>query len=206
MFFQFESSLFQSILSWIVSNQIEIFAALTGGIYLMYSVLENKLLWVFGAISSALYIYIYHHAKIYADMGLYVYYVLVSIYGWFHWLYGSNANSKQLPIVKLKTKQWLIVFMVIAALLSLVYFILNTFTDSDIAFWDALTTSSSIVATWMLARKILGHWLIWIVVDIISMILYVYKGLYPTVVLFLLYTVFAVIGYIKWKKNLQVQA
>ena len=82
--------------------------------------------------------------------------------------------------------------------------ILQCFTDSDLPLWDSFTTAGSVVATWMLARKLLEHWLIWILVDAVSMGLYVYKELYPTVVLFSVYTVMAILGYISWKRSLTV--
>ena len=76
---------------------------------------------------------------------------------------------------------------------------------SELLYWDAFTTAASIVATWMLARKIIHHWLIWIVVDSVSLGLYVYKGMYPTVVLFLVYTLMAYKGYMEWKKELPLR-
>jgi nicotinamide mononucleotide transporter len=78
-------------------------------------------------------------------------------------------------------------------------------TDSPVPYLDAVSTSLSIVATWMLARKILENWLLWIVADLISTGLYIYKGLWPTTVLFLVYTVLAVVGYFQWKRSLEVQ-
>ncbi len=79
--------------------------------------------------------------------------------------------------------------------------ILDKFTDSPIPYWDAFTTAVSFTATWMLARKILEHWILWILVDAVSMGLYLYRGLYPTLVLFTIYTTMAAIGYFEWKKT-----
>jgi nicotinamide mononucleotide transporter len=85
----------------------------------------------------------------------------------------------------------------------LIWYILKEFTDSPVPMADALATALSIVATWMLARKILEHWLLWIFVDAFSVGLFLYKQLYPTVVLFVIYTVMACIGYIEWKRDLK---
>jgi nicotinamide mononucleotide transporter len=90
-----------------------------------------------------------------------------------------------------------------AVLFGIIAFILINFTDSEIPYWDAFTTAGSFVATWMLARKIIEHWLIWIIVDSVSLGLYIYKGLYATVILFAVYTLLAVMGYIEWKKELK---
>jgi nicotinamide mononucleotide transporter len=84
-------------------------------------------------------------------------------------------------------------------------FILLNFTDSDVPYMDSVTTAFSIVATWMLARKYVEHWLIWIFVDLFSAGLYVYKNLWATAVLFIIYTVMAAIGYYQWKKDLTHQ-
>jgi nicotinamide mononucleotide transporter len=86
-------------------------------------------------------------------------------------------------------------------LFALIWFILKNYTDSNVPVADSLATSLSIVATWMLARKILEHWLVWIFVDLFSIGLFWYKELYPTVVLFVVYTIMAVVGYFEWKKD-----
>jgi nicotinamide mononucleotide transporter len=80
--------------------------------------------------------------------------------------------------------------------------VLKSFTDSDVPWGDGFTTAGSIMATWMLARKVLEHWLVWIVVDSVAAGLYFYKGLYPSFTLYLIYTFIAVIGYFQWRKSL----
>jgi nicotinamide mononucleotide transporter len=82
------------------------------------------------------------------------------------------------------------------------WYILAFYTDSTVAGWDSFTTALSVVATWMLARKYIEHWILWIVINIISMILYIYKGLYPTTALFIVYTLMAFVGYREWKRHL----
>ena len=102
-------------------------------------------------------------------------------------------------------RQGLLLLLVSIVIFILIAFILKRYTDSDIILLDSFTTSLSIVATWMLARKIMEHWIIWIVVDSVSAALYIYKGLYPTVILFAIYTVLAILGYIEWKKQWRIQ-
>ncbi|MGD2033429.1 MAG: nicotinamide riboside transporter PnuC [Bacteroidales bacterium] len=192
------------VIWWILVNYIEILATLTGLIYLVYSVKGKKLLWVFGLITSLLYVYVFFRSKIYADMGINVYYVIISIYGWIHWSRPSD-HSRELPVSKLNPAKGLVLVLISILLFAVIAFILMNFTDSDIALWDAFTTSLSIVATWMLARKILEHWIVWIIVDSVSAGLYVYKGLYPTVLLFVVYTTLAVFGYYEWRKLWKIQ-
>jgi nicotinamide mononucleotide transporter len=193
------------VLRWLFANYIEILATLTGIIYLVYSVESKIQLWFFGLITSSLYIYVFYSSGIYADMAINVYYVIISIYGWYHWKYPGKKTVKELPISKLTLKTALVLLLISLMLFVGIAIVLIEYTNSKVPWWDAFTTAFSITATWMLARKILEHWLIWILVDILSMILYIYKGLYPTVILFLLYTTLAIAGYRQWSNKLKTQ-
>ena len=188
-----------TLIKWCIENAIEIIATITGILYLMYSVRASVLLWPFGLITSFLYVYVFCSSKIYADMGINIYYVLVSIYGWIHWYLGKE-NNNEVPISYLSRKQWLFVLISCFILYFIIVFILKKYTDSDVPYLDSFTTAASVVATWMLARKIIEHWLFWVVIDALSIGLYMYKKLYPTVFLFIIYTVFAIAGYYEWKK------
>lgn len=137
-------------------------------------------------------------------MGLQVYYLGVSIYGWIYWSRGGITRDQKstLPVCRIPRQLAMILSMTgIVIMLGIVY-ILQHFTDSDVPWGDGFTTAGSIIATWMLARKVLEHWLVWIVVDSVAAGLYFYKGLYPSFLLYLIYTVIAVIGYFQWKKSL----
>ncbi len=192
------------IIGWLSENYIEILGAILGFLYIIFSIRQNILTWLTGLVTSALYIYVFFVAKFYADMALQVYYVFISIYGWYHWVKGASDGAKtSLPVSRLKLKTGLVLAVASVVLYVLIFFILKNYTDSPVPQGDALTTALSIVATWMLARKIVEHWLIWIFVDALSMGLYIYKSLWPTVVLFFVYTVMACIGYIQWKKEIQ---
>jgi len=184
---------------------IEILGAITGLIYLYFSIKQNIWLWPWGIVTSLIYVYVFFQAKFYAGMSLQFYYFGISIYGWFFWKRGSRGQGDRLPIVHTKKAEWIVFIIVILFLTGVSGYFLDNFTDSTIPYWDALTTSGSIVATWMLARKYLEHWLVWIVVDLVSLGTYIYKGLYPTIILFMVYTGMAVIGYYKWKKELLKQ-
>jgi nicotinamide mononucleotide transporter len=139
-------------------------------------------------------------------MGLQVYYVFISIYGWYFWLKGGKKNSvghqKKLPARK--TPKNLLIHLLLATIIiySGILFILLNYTNSTVPYMDSLTTALSITATWMLAKKYIEHWIIWIFVDLFSAGLYFYKELWPTVILFLVYTVMAVLGYFEWKKDI----
>jgi nicotinamide mononucleotide transporter len=89
-----------------------------------------------------------------------------------------------------------------AILWTSIYLILVYGTDSTVPLWDGLISAGGIVATWMLARKILQHWLVWIVIDVISIVVYAWQEMYPTTLLFCIYVVTAIIGYFQWKKTM----
>ena len=192
-----------SIFEYILQNGVEIAGSVLSIIYLYLSVKQKAGLWIFGFLCSALYTVVFFESKFYADMTLQVYYMGVSIFGWISWRAGKTQPETVLPVKRTTFKSALVI-TTIALILFFVYrFILLNYPDSPLPNADSLTTALSIVATWMLARKMIEHWLLWIFIDALSAGLYFYKGLYPTAVLFVVYTVMAIVGYYQWKKDLQ---
>jgi len=190
-------------IKWLSGNYIELLGAILGITYIFFSIRQNILTWPVGLLSSILYVWVFLVSKLYADMGLQLYYVVISIYGWYEWLHGSrSAKPEVLKVSRLSLKLGLVLTAVSIFIFLLIWYILNDYTDSPVPMADALATSLSIVATWMLARKILEHWLVWIFVDTFSIGLFWYKDLLPTVILFVVYTVMAIVGFIEWKKEL----
>lgn len=135
-------------------------------------------------------------------MVLQIYYVAVGIYGWVHWanLESENETDNQ-TVLRLNAKEWLTTAGITAILFVVIAEFLIHFTDSPVPWIDAFTTALSVTATWMLARKILEHWLIWVLVDAVSIGLFFYRGLYVSILLFGVLTVMAVIGYFEWKRE-----
>jgi len=184
---------------------IEIIAATLGIIAIYFQIKVKPFYWVISLVVSSMYIIIYFSAKLYADMSMQFYYVGMSIYGLYVWLSGNNNKDKKtIPISKIKDlKSWLLLALISALSFLIIGFILKKFTDSNVPWWDSFTTSLSFVATWMLARKKIENWLIWIVVDATSVALYIYKQLYPTTILFIILTLLAIVGYFQWKRELR---
>ena len=187
--------------SWIAAHFVEVLGVVFSILYLYFSIRQRTLLWPMGIISAILYMVVFYQSKFYADMGLNGYYVVVSIYGWILWRNPGNTPRKILPVSRVRLTQAMILVAITLAAFLGIGVLLDRFTDSPVPYWDALTTAMSFTATWMLARKILEHWLLWILVDSISMGLYLYRGLYPTLILFAIYTSMAFIGYFEWKKS-----
>ena len=193
------------IMAWFGTHYVEILGVVLSLLYLNFSIRQNILLWPLGIASALLYMWVFFQSKFYADMGLNAYYVVVSIYGWMLWSRGTKDSGSDLPVRRLALKLGLILLAITAAAFVLIAFILTRYTDSPIPYWDAFTTAVSFTATWMLARKILENWILWIVVDAVSMGLYFYRGLYPTLFLFAVYTTMAVIGYLKWRQSMKTE-
>jgi len=191
------------VLDWLANNYIEVLGVITSLIYLYFSVRQMILLWPFGIISSALFIYIFFSTRFYADMALQIYYLFISMYGWYHWTHGiRESSSDKLPVKKVNVTTGIVLLMIFGMLWISIGMILKHLTDSDVPWGDAFTTAGSIIATWMLARKILEHWLVWIIVDLVAAGLYFSKGMYPTLILYLIYSIIAVVGYYQWRKDL----
>jgi len=181
---------------------IEIIGAVLGLIYLFFSIRKSLWLWPTGLLSSCFYISIFFYSKLYAEMGLQVYYVIVSIYGWYHWIFGQKDNkTKELPVIRLDFKKLTIYFFSFLFFYAILFFILKKYTDSSIPGWDSVATALSIIATWMLAKKVLENWILWIITDALCIGIYIYKDLYPTAILFIVYTILAYVGYLNWKNS-----
>ncbi len=191
------------IWKWLSGNYIELLGAILGVVYVFFSIRQNILTWPIGLLTSILYVWIFFNSKLYADMGLQMYYVFISIYGWYEWLKGNQDNAREkLEVNRLNLKLGILLIVISLIIFGMIWLILINYTDSQVPVADSLATSLSIVATWMLARKILEHWLVWIFVDAFSIGLFIYKGLLPTVILFVVYTIMAVVGFVEWKKDL----
>ena len=194
----------ENILAWLWDNKVQVLGAVFGLVYIYFSIRQHILTWPIGLLSSVFYVFIFSQTGFYADMGLQVYYVVISIYGWYFWLKGKRSDDDKKVPVKTTTKVlWLKIFAITFLIFLIILYILKNYTDSTVPVMDSLTTAFSITATWMLARKYIEHWIIWIFVDFVSAGLYIYKNLWPTVILYIVFTVMAFLGFIEWKKDLK---
>lgn len=189
------------ILNYLQTHWIEIVGVVLSLIYLYLSIKAKVGLWLFGILSSVFYIVVFFDAKLYADLSLNVYYVLISIYGWINWHRNSNSDPNQLTTTLLTRKLVIQLAAATVAFYIIYYLVLSRCTDSNVPKVDALVGALSVTGTWMLAKKLIENWLVWIAVDAICIGLYLYKDLYPTAALFVVYTLMAGIGYWQWKKN-----
>jgi nicotinamide mononucleotide transporter len=155
-------------------------------------------------INVIIYVFVYFSARLYAEVSLQLYYLVVSIYGWYYWQSGKTKNKGSgLNITVCSRSLILKLSVIFVALFFLMAFVLKKYTNTDVPFVDAFVTALSFIATWLLAKKKIENWLVWIVVDASCIGVYIYKGLYPTIVLFAVLTVLAFVGYNSWKKSMK---
>lgn len=183
-------------LSW-----IEIIGVLSGAICVLLAVKENVWNWPVGILNNVFFLVLFWNSKLYADSGLQVFYIAISIYGWWHWLYGGREHT-QAPIARTTRGEACIVAVAAAAAAALLYYVLRHYTDSNVPLGDALTTALSLAAQYLLGRKQIENWLVWIVADVIYIGLYCYKSLYLTALLYVVFIALCVAGYVRWQRTM----
>jgi nicotinamide mononucleotide transporter len=164
-------------------------------------------LWNFpvAIVSCALYILIYHRAHLYSDRNLQGLFIALSLYGWYKWLYGGRGKS-ELGVSRTTRREWLVaVLFTLAYTLGFGYYLRHG-TDAAFPYLDSFTTAGSIVAQYLLTRKRLENWLLWVAVDLIYVPVLWYKALYPTAALYFLYLALAAYGYWQWRRDMLAQA
>lgn len=184
-------------------NYLEIIGTALGIVYLWLEYRASAWLWLVSIAMPAIYIGVYYQAGLYADLGISIYYIIASLYGAACWLSGKEGSKSGLKISHTPKSAWMPLLLVFLLLLVGIAYILNHYTDSTVPWADAFTTALSIVAMWMLARKYVEQWLIWIAADAACAGLYIYKDLWFTGGLYLAYAVVAAFGYRKWKELME---
>ena len=170
---------------------IEIFGALTGIVYVALEIMKRRSMWMVGILTSLVYIYIFVQNGFYAMAVLNIYYVAISLYGWWRWKVAPD-------VCRIPKRTALFCVLFTGLIFFFLTFVLNRFTDAPMPYADALITALSIVATWMLSQSYLEQWWVWIVANLLAVGVYGWQGLYPTMALFLAYTVAAAVGYKRW--------
>lgn len=199
-----------SDMTWV--KAIDMAGLVLGLIYLWLEFKASIWLWLVSVIMPIVHGYLYWARGLYADFGMEIYYVLAAIYGYAMWRWsrqrsqGDDVETQNLasssegerPITRFPMRQVLPVTIVGLALWGIIYWILVTWTDSSVPVCDSFTTALSMVALWALAQKYAEQWLLWLVVDLVCTVLYIYKQIPFTAGLYAFYTVMAVLGYRKW--------
>jgi nicotinamide mononucleotide transporter len=205
--------LYQNIMD---SSWLEIVAAALGILSVWYARKANILVYPTGIVSVLIYVYICYNAQLYADMGINAYYFVFSVYGWIMWS-KKDENKEELPVTYSDKKTWIISIGVFLLSLVVIQILLRIFKAGDTVYWssfvpytDTFTTAVAIVGMWLMAVKKVENWLFWIAADVVSVPLYLYKGLVFTSLQYFVFLVLAVLGYFEWrrlaKENLEIHA
>ena len=178
---------------------MEFLAVVSAIAYLLLAVRQDIRCWLAAILSSFLYFFIMFSAGLYMEAGLQIFYILMAVYGWSQWREESKTN------IKFSVKTWKPInhLFSISLILLLAYasgLILEKFTNAVFPFIDALTTWGAIVATYMVAKKLLENWIYWFVIDSISIFLFMSRGLVLTSILFFIYLIIIYFGYKSWAR------
>jgi len=183
-----------SLLEWI--------AVLSSLLYIVFIARKKVIAWLFALIGSGIYVYLCFISQFYLETVLQFFYVVMAIIGFLLW-----KKKEEIPfrIIQWKAKQHLVNVLISSILTLLLGNFFDVYTDQALPYLDAFTTVFSISTTFMVAFKVLENWLYWIIIDIVSMPLYAYRDLNLTVVLFGIYTLVAIVGFVRWRKTYQSQ-
>lgn len=180
---------------------IEFFALLFGIVAVYLNTKEIVWGWPTGIVGVVLSGIIFYDARLYSDLVLHIFYFILGFYGWYEWLFGGkNQSERKVSTLTHTTLIGLILAGAVGTVLIGYFF--DNFTDADLAYWDAFTTSYSLVGQYMLAKKKIENWILWLVVDAFAAGIYFYKGLYMLALLYFLYLGLATYGFINWRKSL----
>ena len=190
------------IFNYILLNWIEITAVFLAILYLVLAVKQNILCWICGIISSILYFFIMRSAGLYMEAYLQIFYVFMGFYGWSQWQ-KVPKNNVNFEVNTWSQSQHFIALSIILILSFLSGILLRNFTDAALPFMDALVTWGAVAATYMVAKKLLENWIYWLVIDSISILLFISRDLWLTAFLFCIYIVIIIFGYRLWSKTLK---
>ncbi len=180
-------------------SPIEVVAAAFGLLSVVFTVRRSLLCWPTGLAMVALYAFIFYEAKLYSDAGLQIVYVVLQVYGWWHW--ARVGPGEELPVGSLGRAGrlgWSAVALGAAGTLG---FAMSTWTDASFPYLDAFITTTSLVAQWLMARKVWESWVGWIAVDLVAVPVYYARDLFPTAALYSLFLGLALSGLVTWRRN-----
>jgi nicotinamide mononucleotide transporter len=183
----------------------EAIGAPTGALCVWLLARQHLLNWPLGLVNNVLYVIAFWNAKLYADSSLQVVFFALGVYGWWMWVYGGASGPNTLAVRRTRPGEWVTLGVLSAAGTAGTALLLRTATDSPVPLWDASVLTLSLVATYGQARKLLECWWVWIVVDVISIPLYITRALYPTAALYALFLVLCIGGLRAWRRELSAR-
>ena len=191
------------IFDFLTANWFEIVAAALAITYLILAMQQNILCWAAWIISSIMYLFVMFSAGLYMESGLQIFYIVMGIYGWIQW--NNRSSNKNLTVSTWPIINHIYILLILIVLVTFSGLILSNLTEAVSPYIDAFTTWGAIIATYMVAKKILENWYYWFVVDFVSVFLFLSRELYTTALLFSIYIILVIFGFIAWRKSMRLE-
>jgi nicotinamide mononucleotide transporter len=172
----------------------------------VFNVRVHPAAWPLAIASSAVYGFVFWEHRLYGEATLQLLFIAMAGWGWWQWVKGRGEGGGPLVVRSLSRRGRFATVAAIAVAWPAIGFVLAAFTDSDVPWWDAFPTAASIVGTALLARKYVENWPVWIAVNVVAIGLFVFKGLWLTTVLYALFVVLSIVGWIAWRRLAARQA
>ena len=188
------------LFNWITANYIEFIAVIAGIIGVYLTAKQVIWCWPVAIVSVVLSIYIFFVTKLYQDAILQCFYLFMSFYGWYNWLHGGKGKA-ELKVSRISLPHSLFLLLIGSISICGCGYFFSRYTDASLPYWDATTTVWGIIGTWLMARKIIENWVVWIIIDLLNVCIYYYKELYGFTVLYFIFTLLAVYGLNEWIKD-----
>jgi nicotinamide mononucleotide transporter len=189
----------QNIYNYLLANFLENLGIISTLICVWLNTKENVWGWPWAIVSSFIYGIIFYREELYSDMELQIVFILISAFGWYKWLNGEKKQS--LEVRDVPKKEFSILMIILIAFACISGYLHQKYTNASLPYFDSSLTAISLVAQWMLAKKYLQNWSLWIIVNIGYIAMYFSKNLYGTSVLYFLLLGLAIKGYYDWQKN-----
>jgi len=189
---------------------LELSGLIFGLLTVYFLIRENILTWPCGITYVLISFVIFWQQRLYGDLILHVFFLVLNIYGWYYWIAGRSKEQEELPVSK--TEKSLMIKILLASVAGIVVFglflsnihlIWPDLGEAAVPYWDSITSILSVTAMWLTARKKIENWHFWIIVDVLATGIYIYKGIYFYAALYFIYIFLAVAGYLSWKKSMQ---
>jgi nicotinamide mononucleotide transporter len=193
---------------WLVahgSSCLELFGVVLGIVTVYLSTIENIWSWPTALLNAGAFTFVFLRSGLYSDAGLQVIYFVLSLYGWYEWLYGGKGHT-ELHVSNTPARQW----PILIGIAVVAWIALGTLTSrlpgASLPYFDAALTVTSLVAQYGLTRKYIENWLLWIAADAVYIGMFIYKGLRLTAFNYAIYLVLAILGYVSWRKSQRARA
>lgn len=193
------------IADWQLLHSIELVATLLAVAYVVLALKHSIWCWPAALLSTLLFTHVMWDFALLSDALLHIYYAGMAVYGWWRWRQLQQQSGQAQPVYEWVWQRHLLLISLTAMAGLVLGYLMANYTHADFAYLDAQTTAFSLVATWLVAKKLLSNWLYWVVIDAVSIFVYAQKHLYFLTALFMLYTVIAVVGYFVWRSQYQMQ-